>query len=662
MEGKLSARPTTPQAETSSGLAVHLEVPNSGLENPTGIASSDLSKVRVTLPKGLTVNPSQAEGLGACLPSQFQSTKLSFYPSSSTGCPEDSKIGAVEVHTPLLKETIPGEVFIAQPFDNPFGSLLALYIVLEEPQRGVLVKLAGKVETDPSTGQITTTFSDLPQLPFESFDFRFREGSRAPLVTPAACGKYTTTTEIWGHSDPNGAPIVSKSSFAIDRGIGSGACPTGGVPPFKPGLIAGTRNPSAGTYSPFDLRLFRTDAEQQFTNFSIKLPPGITGKLAGVPLCSDAAIAAAKDPNRSGAAELAAPACPAASQVGSTLVGAGVGSVQTYVPGKVYLAGPYNGSALSIASITAAKVGPFDLGTVVVRLALRINPETAEVFVDPTGSDPLPHIIDGIPTKLRDIRAYVDKPEFVLNPTSCDATSTASTVLGSGLDFASLADDVPVTVSSRFQAANCASLAFKPKLAIRLKGGLKRGANPALTATLTMPKAGANIAKAVVALPRSEFLAQSHIKTICTRVQFKADQCPRGSIYGYAKAVTPLLDEPLQGPVYLRSSSHPLPDLVAALSSGRIDIDLSGRIDSTKGGGIRASFESVPDAPVSKFTLSMFGGKKSLLENSTNLCRSTNRATAKFDGQNGKVHDFNPIVKPTGCKKAKGKKRKQGKR
>ncbi len=661
VKGKLAAQPTTIDTTTPSGLEVEVEVPNPGLENPTGIASSDVKKVKVTLPEGLTVNPSQAEGLGACSSAQYQSTVLSFFPTPGKGCPDDSKIGTVQVKTPLLEETIPGDVYIAQPFENPFGSLLALYIVLHHPQRGILVTLAGKVETNPLTGQITTTFDDLPQLPFDKFEFRFREGSRAPLVTPSACGRYTTRAEFTGHSDPTGAPVVSESSFQITRGIGGSACPGGGLPPFKPGLIAGSLNNAGGAYSPFNIRLFRSDAEQEMTHFSIKLPPGIVGKLAGVPFCPDAAIAAAEDPNRTGATELATPSCPAASQVGRTLVGAGVGPVQTYVPGKVYLAGPYNGSALSIAAITAAKVGPFDLGTVVVRQALRVNPETAEVFVDPTGSDPIPHIIDGITTHIRDIRAYVDRPSFMLNPTSCDRTSTASTVLGYGLDFASAADDRPVTVSTPYQAAGCSALAFKPKLKITLKGGTKRGQYPSLRAELKMKGTGeAAIARAEVTLPHSAFLANAHIGTVCTRVQFKAETCPRRSVYGRARAITPLLDEALEGPVYLRSSENPLPDLVAKLRSGRIEVHLVGRIDSVANGQIRTSFEAVPDAPVRKFVLTMLGGSKGLLENSANLCARPNRARVRFDAHNGKTRDFNPVVKPSCEGKAPGRAKRGG--
>jgi hypothetical protein len=326
-----------------------------------------------------------------------------------------------------------------------------------------------------------------------------------------------------------------------------------------------------------------------------------------------------------------------------------VGTVLAQAPGKVYLAGPYHGSALSVVAITAAHVGPFDLGTVLIREALKINPQTAEVFVDPLGSDPIPHIIDGVPTHLRALRIYIERPDFTLNPTSCEPTSTASTVLGSGTDFASEADDRPITVTSPFQAADCAALPFKPKLKLSLKGATKRGGNPELRAEVRTRPGEANIGRAQVTLPHSEFLDQSHIRTICTRVQFAAapgngQACPKGSIYGYAKAWTPLLDQPLQGPVILRSSSHKLPDLIAALHGSEIDIDLIGRIDSAKGGRIRNTFEAVPDAPASRFLLTMRGAQKGLLKNSTDLCRSPRHAIADFTGQNGKVHDFRPVV------------------
>ncbi len=670
-EPTMDSSPSADSAETPSGLEVEIDVPQDGLINPDGIAHAHIKKTTFTLPEGVTLNPSSGEGLSGCTPAQYATETASSAPGA--GCPNGSKVGSVEVETPLLKEHLTGSLFLAQPNDpstpgaeNPFDSLVALYIVAKSPERGVVVKLPGKVEPDQRTGQLVTTFDDLPQLPFSHFSFKFREGGRAPLVTPRACGTYEIQADFvpWSAADPdNPTPAEvehTTSQFKVTRGAGGGPCPAGGLPPFKPGLIAGTINNAAGSFSPFNVRLFRNDGEQEFTRFSIKLPPGITAKLAGTPFCPDAAIEAAK--SKTGTAELATPSCPAASEVGRTLVGAGVGSILTYVPGKIYLAGPYNGSALSIAAITAAKVGPFDVGTVVVRQALKVDPETAEAFIDSVGSDPIPHIIDGIVVHARDIRAYVDKPEFVLNPTDCDKTSTASTLLGSGLDFASDADNNPITITSPFQAADCAALPFKPKLSLRLLGGTMRGDHPRFRAHLKMRGIGeATIEAAQVTLPKSEFLENANIRTICTRVQFAkgsipGEACPAASVYGYAKATTPILDEPVQGPVFLRSSEHELPDLVVALHSGRIDVNLVGRIDSVKGGGLRSTFESVPDAPVSEFTLTMQGGKKGLLVNSTNLCKGTHKAKVAFDGHNGKVSDSRIPLKAK-CPKAKRKAR-----
>jgi hypothetical protein len=660
---------TTDNAGTASGLDFSMSLPEGGIKNPDGVGQADLRKAVVELPEGVTLNPSAGEGLGACSLAQHESEEVNTPPGA--GCPNASKLGTVSIETPLLEkgELVSGSLFLAQPDDpttsapgaeNPFDSLLATYLVIRSQERGVIVKMAGRIDTDPLTGQITTTFDNLPQLPFTNFHLHLREGARAPLVSSSTCGPEVTTARLvpWSASSPDEAAEV-HSTVLITRGVGGGPCPKGDLPPFRPSLLAGTLNNAAGQYSPFYLRLLRSDEEQEITHFSIKLPPGVVGKLAGIPFCPEAAIAVAEGREQLGGGkeEQASPACPAASEVGRTLVGAGVGSTLTYVPGKVYLAGPYNGSALSVVAVTSGVVGPFDVGTIVVREALKINPETAEVFIDATGSDPIPHIVDGIATHIRDLRIYVDRPDFVLNPTSCARTSTASTVLGSGLDFVSTLDDNPITVTSPFQAADCAHLGFAPKLALSLKGATRRGGTPALKAVLKARPGDANIGAAQVTLPHSEFLEQAHIGTVCTRVQFKegggnGEKCPPASVYGRAEAITPLLDEPLAGPVFLRSSNHPLPDLVASLNSGKIDIALVGRIDSVKG-RIRSTFEAVPDAPVTRFTLQMRGGKKSLFVNSTNLCRKTHRAKSHFTGQNGKVYDTRPILKAKCAKKPK---------
>jgi hypothetical protein len=642
VKGQVSAQPTTQNAETPTGINVTVSIPNPGLENPSGIASSDIKKTVVTLPEGVTLNPSQGEGLGVCTPSQYQQESLHQAPGE--GCPSTSKIGTVDVHTPLLDETLEGAVYVAKPFDNPFNSLVALYIVIKNPERGVMIKLPGQVVPDPKSGQLVTTFDDLPQVPFSSFELHFREGVRSPLSTPRTCGDYTTQAVFTPWSDP-AHTISSQSTFQITHGVGGTPCPSGNSAPFHPQLQAGSTNNNALSYSPFTLRMTRVDGEQEITNFSADLPPGLAAKLAGIPKCSDAQLkATAAAP---GTATINGSICPAASQVGRVTVGFGVGSVLTYATGKVFLAGPYHGTPVSIATVAPAVVGPFDLGTVVQRSAFRVDPETAQVHVDSRASDPIPHILKGFELHLRDIRVYMDRPNFTFNPTNCNPLSVGAFLSGSGADFFNAADDPIVDVSNRFQASNCSLLPFKPKLTFKLRGGTHRSDHPALTATLRASPGDANIARAVVALPHSEFLDQSHIGTVCTRVQFAADACPPASVYGAATATTPLLDEALSGPVYLRSSSNPLPDLVIKLG-GEIAVNLVGRIDS-KNGGIRTTFATVPDTPVTKFALHMRGGKKGLFVNSRNLCKSVNRADVRFSGQNGKAHHLRPRMQSS-CK------------
>jgi hypothetical protein len=663
----IHSEPTSDSATSPTGLNFDINVPNEGLINSKegALASSEIKKAIVTLPQGFTTNPSVAEGLHACTLAEFKATTI----EPKSGCTEESKIGSAEIESPVVNQKVKGSLFVAHQHENPYGNLLSLYLVFRNQELGILVKQALKVVPDPVTGQLTTEVDNIPQLPFSKFHLEFRSGQRAPLVTPQACGTYAVKAKLYPYSEP-AVPLQDESSFQITQGPEGLPCPSGGLPPFHPILEAGTLNNAAGTFSPFVTRITRKDSEQEISHFSIKLPPGVVGKLAGVAECSDAAIAAAKAREHEGGGqeELNAPSCPSSSEVGRTLVGSGVGNVLAYAPGKLYLAGPYHGSNLSLVAITAAKVGPFDLGTVVVRFALRINPETAEVFVDAQGSDPIPHIVDGIPVHLREVRSYVDRPNFTLNPTNCTRTSTASTVLGSGLDFASEVDDRPITVTSPFQAADCAALPFKPRLALSLKGGTRRGAHPAFKAVLKMNGIGeSGVARTQVTLPHSEFIENAHFNTICTRAQFKegggnGERCPAGSIYGKARATTPILGEPLSGPIFLRSSEHKLPDVVIALHNAQVDVVLDGRVDSVNG-QLRNTFESTPDAPVSEVVLELDGGKKGLFVNSTNLCAATHKAIADFTGQNGKEYDFNPVVRAQGCKgKAKKHKNKKSKR
>jgi len=636
-EPSLEARPTTNVADSPSGLTAHLHIPQNN--EPEGLGEADVRKAVVTLPKGLVINPSGANGLEAC-----SSAQIELHGPQPARCPDGSKIGTVEVKTPLLKEVknplldhpLFGSVYVAMPHDNPFDSLLAIYIAVDDPQTGVVVKLAGHVQPDPQTGQLTTTFDENPQLPFEDFKLDFFGGALAPLRTPATCGTYSTTSEMTPWSAPeSGPPATPSDTYAISQGANGSACASSEAAlPNSPAFDAGTIAPIASAYSPFVVHLRREDGSQEFASLTVTTPPGLLGKLAGIPYCPESALAAAAA--KPGNGEKASPSCPAASQVGVVDVGAGAGPAPFYAQGKAYLTGPYKGAPLSLAIVTPAAAGPYDLGTVVVRTALYVNPETAQITAK---SDPIPSILQGIPLDVRTIAVKIDRPNFTLNPTNCDPLAIG------GLSISTLGQ--PASLASRFQVAECGRLSFAPKLSTRLFGKTNRGAHPKFRAVLRMPQGGANIARAAVTLPHSEFLDQGHIRTICTRVQFAVDACPEGSIYGYAVAKSPLLDEPLRGPVYLRSSSHNLPDLVIALR-GQVEVELAGRVDSVRG-GIRTTFEAAPDAPVSTFVLTMKGGSKGLLQNSTNICRGEHRVSALFDGQNGKVHDISPLLQNSRC-------------
>jgi hypothetical protein len=625
----ISAVPQSTVADSPSGLRFNLHLPQN--DDPNLLAEADLRDAVVTLPKGVTVNPASANGLAGCSPAQIELTG-----PEPAHCPDASKVGSVEIDTPLLDHPVKGAVYVATQTDNPFSSLLAIYIAVDDPQSGVVVKLAGHVEPDPATGQLTTRFADNPQIPFEDFTVEFFNGPRAPLRTPGTCGSYTTTTDLKPWSAPKSGPDATPSdSFTVSNAPGGGPCAgSEAAQPHGPSFSAGTLSPLAGSFSPFVTHLAREDGSQNLRGLNIALPPGLVGNLAGIPYCPQAAIeqAESRDNPGEGALEQAAPSCPNASRVGTANVGAGAGSSPVYVHGEAYLAGPYKGAPLSLAVVTPAVAGPFDLGTVVVRAALYVDPETTRVTVK---SDPIPTILQGIPLDVRSISVEANRPGFTLNPTNCEPMSVGGEALSLANQIAALAD--------RFQVGGCRGLDFAPKLNLHLFGGTKRAKHPRLRAVLQAKGGEANIARTAVALPRSEFLENAHIKTICTRVQFAANACPAESIYGYARAITPLLDQPLEGPVYLRSSNNTLPDLVAALR-GQVAIDLVGRIDSVNG-GIRTTFESVPDAPVTKFVLTMQGGKKGLLVNSVDLCEKVNRATVRMDGQNGKALTLHPAVK-----------------
>ena len=605
-EPQVEVRSGTHRAASTSGLDLKITVPQSNA--PHGLATAHVKKVVVSFPQGLTASPSAVAGLGAC-----SEAEVGLGNNVPPACPDSSKIGNVSIKSPVLEQTLEGDVYIARQTENPFRSIFAIYMVVRGP--GFFLKLPGELNLDKQTGKLRTVFNNNPQLPFEELRLDFRGGPTAPLVTPDICGTYTTRSEItsWASEEP----VVVNSPTVIDEN-----CTGGGS--FKPTLQAGVANPVAGAKSPLTIRIKRQDGEQNISRFDVTLPQGELANLKGLAVCPDAVAPSGN--------------CPKGSQVGISTTAIGTGAFPLFVPqpGKdptaLYLAGPYKGSPYSLIAKVPAQSGPFDFGNIVVRTAINLNPVTAQVIAE---SDPLPQILEGVPIQYRDVRIEVQKPDFSVNPTSCEQRFVKTKIYST--------QGAVATPSVPTKVGDCAALNFGPKLAFRVKGGTNRGDFQALTATLTTGKKEANISRVAVTLPHAYFLEQSHIGTVCTRVQFAAKKCPEASIYGTAEAVTPLLDQPLKGPVYLRSSNHSLPDMVAALK-GQFDIELAGRIDS-KNGGIRNTFETVPDAPVTKFTLKLQGGKKSLLVNSRNLCKSVARADVKMVGQNGKRHSERPVVK-----------------
>jgi hypothetical protein len=678
-EPSIEVQPTTRSAESPTGLNVSLAVPQTW-EDPETISTSNLKDVKVTLPEGITINPSAGSGLGACTQAQYESETAGSLPGA--GCPPEAKIGSIEIETPLLAEKIFGAVYVATPYANPFsepghpsGSLLALYIVAKDPVRGIVVKVAGQVELNPVTGQLVTTFLNNPQQPFTRFTLKFRPGATAPLVSPAACGSYDAQAVLTPWSAPLEPRFAASTPFEVTQGVHEGPCPSGGIPPFHPQAISGTDNNDAGSYSPFYLRILREDGEQEITRFTTVLPPGLSGNLSGIPFCSEADIEAARV--ATGQQEIEDPSCPAASEIGHTIVSAGVGTVLAQTPGRIYLAGPYHGSALSIVSVTSAKVGPFDLGTVVIRFALHINPVTAQVEVSANGSDPIPHIIDGVVVHVREIRVYMSREKFILNPTNCDAMQISETITGAGADPANPADQSPVTASAPFQAADCSSLAFKPGFAVSTSGKPSKADGESLTAKLTVPGAlgtQANIARVKVELPKQLPSRLTTLQKACKAAVFEANPagCPAASIVGHAKALTPIVPVPLEGPAYFVShGGEAFPSLVLVLQGYGITVELVGSTFISKKGITSSTFKTVPDVPVGTFELTLPQGPFSALAAVGNLCKSKLLMPTEFLAQNGAMLDQSTKIAVTGCpkakkvshkrKKAKGKGKRKGK-
>lgn len=633
--------PGTQQVDSPSGPLVEVKVPFEG--SPLAIANSNVKDAVVTLAKGLGLNPAAAPGLQFCSDEQFgKGTR------NPVGCPEASKIGTVAIETPPLPAgALTGNVYLGKQLSrNPqSGDVYRVFLDAVSARFGVDVRLIGNVKANPDTGQLTTVFKENPQVPFTSVKLKF-DDAKGLLTSPPTCGPNVTTHAMTAWSGtPDQGP--TEEGFTLTTAPGGGACAKNMAErPFAPGFDAKPDSDAAKAFTPFSVHITRPPGQQELKGVDVTLPEGATAKLKGVPYCSPDEIAKAE--KKSGEAEKKNASCPDDSRIGGAAVQAGTGSSPLKISGAAYLAGRYKGAPVSVVVVTPALAGPFDLGNVVVRVPLFLDPETAQIEVR---TKEIPDVFGGAKLDLRSVFVNVNRKEFTLNGSNCRKGAVAGVVNGGGGDLTSAAAFSAFPVSNPFQANGCKKFKFRPKLNLRLFGDTQRAKHPKLRATLKARGKDSNIRKASVALPHALFLNQAALAQVCTRKQFPND-CPKKSIYGKARAFTPLLGKPLEGPVYLRSSNNPLPDLVAHLK-GQVDIDLVGRIDSFHG-GIRTTFGRVPDVPVSKFVMTLPGGKHGLLSSSRNLCAAPVVGIIRFKAQNGrKVGRHQKLRTP--CKSKPGK-------
>jgi len=585
--------------------------------DPNNPAVSDLRSAVVTLPEGVRTSASVADGLQGCTLAQ-----VGLGSETDSSCPAASKIGTVSIDTPLLETPLAGSIYLATPHVNPFGSLLAIYVVARGS--GVVVKLAGKVSPDPVSGRLTTTFEDQPQLPFSRLHLAFKDGPRAPLSVPSRCGTYVMHAVLTGW---NGKTLTSDSPFTVS-GDGRGARCAG--PVFAPGFSAGSTSVRAGGHTSLLVRVTRGDTDQDLVGLKVNAPKGLTGKIAGVPLCAPGPAAAGT--------------CPAGSRIGSVLTGSGAGPDPFYLPGKVFLTGPYKGAPFGLSIVVPAIAGPFDLGVVVVRAQVQVDRHTAQLHVV---SDPLPRILQGIPLQIKDVRVTVDRSGFMLNPTDCTPRHTSAVITST--------QGLIAHRRQRFQVAGCARLPLAPKLTITVggKGHDSRGATTPLTTTLTQTPGQTNLRSVSVKLPGILNARLPVVNNACTQTRYDSGHCEQARA-GSAVAITPLLSKPLRGGVYfVKDPTKPagaLPNLVVALR-GQIAFDLIGHI-TLPDNQLVTTFNAVPDTPITSFRLSLVSGSHGPLGTLTNLCSTrAHHATARvaMHGQNGLTIHRNQTLTIRGC-------------
>jgi hypothetical protein len=601
------ARLTSGEADSASGLDLELTIPQA---QTLAASPSALRAAELVFPEGLTINPDAADGQRACSDSD-----AGFGTEGPPHCSDNAKVGTVTLSSESLPGDLRGSIYLGEPVP---GNQYRLFILADG--YGIHVKLIGKLIPDPTTGRLRTEFANLPQLPLEKFSMHLFASDRGILATPTQCTVYAVDTHLYPWN-PAQADQRSKFGLSVTSGPNGKACPAG-TRPFNPKLEAGTSNSNAGSFSHFTLKLDREDGDQFLGDLGFTMPPGLLGSLRGISYCPEAAIAAAA--LKSGREELANPSCPAASAVGTDNVAAGPGTHPFHAVGKMYMAGPLNGAPLSLVALTPALAGPYDYGVVVVRVALGVDPVDAHVTAI---SDAVPSIIGGIPLRLRSIQVNLDRDNFILNPTNCEPLSVGSKGIG---------DQGTVTeFSSYFQAANCSTLGFQPKMTIVQKsGGRGRAKNPSLEFHLRTRPGDANIKSVAVTLSKAWAIDQRHLGNLCSESELTLTKCAGRQAIGTAITRTPLLDLPLAGPVYAVSGKGGLPRLAFVLD-GQVPLVPRAK-SSSVGGALKTVVPMVPDAPIGDFQLTIFGGGKGYLINTRGLCGGPVVSKVEYVAQNGK--------------------------
>jgi hypothetical protein len=500
----------------------------------------------------------------------------------------------------------------------------------------VVLKKEGTIYANPATGQLTTTFTDIPQLSFSDLELQFKSGSRAALATPQSCGTFTTTSDLTPWSSPVTPDATPISQFPISWNGEGEECPPSA--PFAPSFSAGTSNANAGQFSPLTVTLGREDGEQDIAGIQVTTPPGLSGILTGIPLC--------------GEPQASLGTCPETSRIGTMTVAAGAGSHPFYEKGSLYLTGPYRGAPFGLSIVVPTVAGPFNLGNVVVRAKIDIDPRTTALTVT---SDPLPQIIDGIPLRLRTANVTVEREHFVFNPTNCAQMSITATITGS--QGATHHASVPFAVSG------CAGLHFQPTFKVSTSAHTSRANGASFDVKVTVPPGTqSNLATFKAELPKQLPARLTTLQKACLAATFEANpaSCPQASLVGYAKAQTPLLPVPLTGPAYFVSYGNAkFPELIIVLQGYGVRVDLHNETFISKKGITSATLPAIPDAPFSSFELYLPEGKNSAFAANGNLCAENLLMPTTSTAQDGTPLKQTIKVTVTGCpKKLQSKKAK----